>query len=69
MFRTMSPVAGWERIASFYRTETHGAKLLLSRQEPSPSLQTGKDPAIMIGEIVEVLAALDEVGNLAPFHG
>ena len=61
-FSTKSPVAGWESIASFHRAETKGAKLLLSRKVISARLQPGKDPAIVIGEIVELLAALDEVG-------
>ena len=61
-----SSVAGWDRVASFHRAETHGAKLLLSRKVPSARLQPGKDPAILIGEIVELLGALDEVG--IPVH-
>ena len=65
-FSTKSPVAGWERVASFHRTETQGAKLLLSRKVFSARLQPGKDPAIVIGEIVELLAVLDEVG--IPVH-
>ena len=60
-FSTKSPVAGWDRVASLYRAETQGAKLLLSRQAISARLQPGKDPAIVIGEIVELVAALDEV--------
>ena len=63
-FSTKSPVAGWERIASFHRAETQGAKLLLNRKVLSARLQPGKDPAIVVGEIVELLAALDEVGIL-----
>ena len=42
------------------RAETQGAKLLLSTQVFSACLQPGKDPAIVIGEIMELLAALDE---------
>ena len=61
-FSTNSPVAGWERAASFHRAETQGAKLLLSRKVLSARLQPGYNPAIVIGEIVELLAALDEVG-------
>ena len=63
---TKSPVAGWDRVASFHRAETPGAKLLLGRKVLSARLQPGKDPAIVIGEIVELLAALDEVG--IPVH-
>ena len=59
-------MAGWERVTSFHRAETQGAKLLLSRKVLSARLQPGKDPAIVIGEIVELLAALDEVG--IPVH-
>ena len=33
---------------------------MLSRQVLSARLQPGKDPAIVIGEIVELLTALDE---------
>ena len=29
-FSTKSPVAGWDRVASFHRAETQGAKLLLN---------------------------------------
>ena len=65
-FSTKSPVAGWDRVASFYHAETQGAKLLLSRQALSPRLQPGKDPAIVIGEIVELLAAPEEMG--IPVH-
>ena len=65
-FSTKSPVAGWDRVASFHRAETQGAKLLLSRQILSARLQPGKYPAIVIGEIVKMLAALDEVG--IPVH-
>ena len=61
-FGTKSPVAGWERVASFQRAETQGAKLLLSRKVLSTRLQPGEDPAIVIGEIVKLLAALDKVG-------
>ena len=61
-FGTKSPVAGWERVASFHRAETQGAKLLLSRKVLNARLQPGKDPAIVIGEIVKLLAALDKVG-------
>ena len=31
-FSAKSPVADWDRVASFHRAETQGAKLLLSRQ-------------------------------------
>ena len=55
-------MAGWNRVASFHRGKIQGVKLLLSRQVLSAHLQPGKDPAIVIGEIVELLAALDEVG-------
>ena len=65
-FSTKSSVASWYRVASFHRAETQGAKLLLSRKVLSARLQPGKDPAIVIGEIVELLAALDEVG--IPVH-
>ena len=65
-FNTKSPVAGWDRVASFYRAETQGAKLHLSRQVLSARLQPGKDPIIVIGAIVELFAALDEVG--IPVH-
>ena len=65
-FSTKSPVAGWDRVASFHRAETQGAKLLLSRQVINARLQPGNDPAIVIGEIVELLSALDEVG--IPVH-
>ena len=63
-FSTKSPVAGWDTVASFHRAETQGAKLLLSRQIFSARLQSGKDPVIISGQIVELLAALDEVGIL-----
>ena len=59
-------MAGWDRVAFFHQAETQGAKLLLSGQVLSDRLQPGKDPAIVIGEIVELLAALDEVG--IPVH-
>ena len=65
-FSTQSPVSGWERVASFHRAETQGAKLLLSRKILSARLQSDKHPAIVVGEIVELLAALDEVG--IPVH-
>ena len=65
-FSTKSPVAGRDRVASFHRAETQGAKLLLSRQVLSARLQPGQDPAIVIGAIVELLPALDEVG--IPVH-
>ena len=42
--------------------ETQVAKLLLSRKVLSARLQPGKDPAIVIKKIVELLGALDEVG-------
>ena len=57
-FSTKSSVAGWDRVASFHREETQGAELLLSRQVLSARLQPGKDPAIVIGEIMEPLVAL-----------
>ena len=65
-FSTKSPVAGWDGVASFHRAETQGAKLSLSRKALSARLQPGKYPTIVIGEIVELLAALDEVG--IPVH-
>ena len=66
-FSTKSSVAGWDSVAFFHRAETQGAKLLLSRKVLSARLQPGKDPAIVIGEIVELLATfLDEVG--IPVH-
>ena len=65
-FSTKSPVAGWDRVASLHHAETQGAKLLLSRKVLSARLQPYKDPAIVIGEIVELRAALDEVG--IPVH-
>ena len=65
-FSTKSPLAGWERIASFHRAETQGAKLLLSRNTLSARFQPCKNPTIVIGEIVELLAALDEAG--IPVH-
>ena len=65
-FSTKSPVAGWDKVASCHCAETQGAKLLLSRQVLSAGLRSSKDPAIVIGEIVELLAALDEVG--IPVH-
>ena len=65
-FSTKSPVASWDRVASFHCAEIQGAKLLLSRQVLSARLQLGKDRAIVIGEIVELLAASDEVG--IPVH-
>ena len=55
-----------DRVASFHRAETQGAKLLLSRQVLSARLQPGKNFAIVIGEIVKLLAALEEVG--IPVH-
>ena len=60
-FSSKSPVAGWDRVASFHRAETQGAKLLLSRQVLGARLLPGKDPAIVIGDIEELLATLDEV--------
>ena len=60
-FSTKSPVTGWDRVVSFHRAETQGAKLLFSGQVTCARLQPGKDPATVIGEIVELLAALDEV--------
>ena len=59
-------MAGWDRVASFHHAEAHGAKLLLSRQVFSAHLQPRKDPAIIIGEIVELLAALNKAGT--PVH-
>ena len=59
-------MAGWDRVASFHRAEIQEAELLLSRKIISARLQPGKDAAIVIGEIVELLAALDEVG--IPVH-
>ena len=57
-FSTKSPVAGWVRVASFHRAETQKENLLLSRQVFSARLQpSGNEPAIVIGEIVELLAA------------
>ena len=55
-------MAGWNKVTSFHRAETQGVKLLLSRHVLSARLQPGKDPSIVIGEIMELLAALDEVG-------
>ena len=40
--------------------------MFLSRQVLSTRLQPGNYPAIIIGEVVELLAALDEVG--IPVH-
>ena len=37
-FSTKSTVAGWDRVASFHRAETQGAKLLLSKQVLSARL-------------------------------
>ena len=54
-------MSDWDRVALFDRAETQGAKLLLSRQFLYAGVQSGKDPAIIIVEIVELLAALDEV--------
>ena len=65
-FSTKSPVAGWDRVASFHRVENKRAKLLLSEKVLSARLQPGKDPAIVVCEIVELLAALDEVGIPVP---
>ena len=65
-FSTKSPVASWDGVAFCHRAETQGAKLLLRRQVISARLQPDKDPAIVIGEIAELLAALDEVG--IPVH-
>ena len=58
---TKPPVTGWDRVTSFHRAETQEAKLLLSKQLLSARLQPDKNSAIVIGEIVELLAALDEV--------
>ena len=55
-------MAGWDRVASIHRAKTQEAKLLLSRQVLSARLWPGEDPAIVIGAIMELLAALDEVG-------
>ena len=63
---TKPPVVGWDRVVSFHRAETQRAKLPLSRQVLIARPQPGKDPAIVIGEIVELLAALNEVG--IPVH-
>ena len=61
-FNTKSSVTGWDRVASFHYGEAQRAKLLLSRQHVlSARLQPGKDPTIIIGEIVELLDALNEV--------
>ena len=60
------PVAGWDRVASFHRAATHGAKILPGRQVLSTRLQPDYYLAIVIGEVVELLAALDEVG--IPVH-
>ena len=65
-FSTKSPVVRWDRVTSFRCAETQGAKLLLSRKVLSARLQPRKDTAIVIGEIVELLAALDEEGK--PVH-
>ena len=65
-FSMKSSVAGWDRFASYHREETQLAKLLLSKKDLSARLQPGKDPAIVIGEIVELFAAVDEVG--IPVH-
>ena len=54
-------MAGWDRVACFHRAETQGVKLILSKQLLSARLQPGKDPATVIGKVVELLAALDEV--------
>ena len=59
-------MAGWDRVASFHRAETQGGKLLLSRQVLSARLRPDKDPAIVIDEIVKLLAAVDELG--IPLH-
>ena len=40
-FSMKSPVAGWDRVASFHRVETQRAKLVLSRQVLSACLQPG----------------------------
>ena len=37
-FITKSPVAGWDKVASFHCAEIHGAKLLLSRKVLSARL-------------------------------
>ena len=67
LLSTTSPVAGWERIATFHRTKTRGYKLFfLRRWLLSALLQPNKDLAIVIGEIIELLAALEEVG--IPVH-
>ena len=54
-------MAGWDRVTFFHRAETQGAKLFRSRKVLSARLQLGKDPAIVTNEIVELLAALNEV--------
>ena len=61
-FSTKSPADGWDRVASFNRAETQEGELLLSRQIFGARPQPGKDPAIVNGETVELLAAIDEVG-------
>ncbi|CAN0461897.1 unnamed protein product, partial [Ascophyllum nodosum] len=56
----------WNRVASFHRAETQGARLLFSKHVFSARLQPSKDAAIVIDEIMELLAALDEMG--IPVH-
>ena len=63
---TKPPVVGWDRVVCFHRAETQRAKLPLSRQVLIARPQPGKDPAILISEIVELLAALNGVG--IPVH-
>ena len=57
---------GQDCFCSVHRAEIQIAKLLVSRKVPSARLQPGKDLAIVIDEIGELLAALDEVG--IPVH-
>ena len=75
-FSTKSPVAGWDRVASFYRAEIQGAKLLLSRQVLSAQLQPSKDPPIVIRRDHGIACRIRRVGNsrtrrvcLAAFRG
>ena len=60
-------MTGRERVGSFHRVETQGAKLLLSRQVLSSRLQPNNEPAIVVGEVGKLLAAgLDKAG--IPVH-
>ena len=63
---TKLPVAGWDRVGIFHHAETQDAMLLLSRQVLSARLQPDQDPAIFIGEIEKLFAALDDVGSVSP---